>query len=266
MSTTAANSNLPKFADFPDPRPAAATKKQDNPGGLSIDAILQRTHPKKRPSNSLIDLGVEECFASLEAEEDALRAREREVAKQRAEADERVRVVRETEILLEAREKILDDREQVLAKRLASSSSDASASIAALDKSLHETRDSLGEANNALVEKEQVIAALRREMEELKAAAAATPAAADEDRPLDYDDITHKSLADQVAFLREREAFIEQSENTLFDKAQNLQEWETRLQQSEHDQANAAEKDEPVTLVQPEIPDEGPIDFRRAAY
>jgi hypothetical protein len=33
--------------------------------------------------------------------------------------------------------------------------------------------------------------------------------------------------------LREREAFIEESENTLFSKAQELQEWEARLQQEQ---------------------------------
>lgn len=54
-----------------------------------------------------------------------------------------------------------------------------------------------------------------------------------------YAGITDKSLAEQVAFLKEREAFIEESENKLFDKAQNLQEWETRLQQKEHDHDNA---------------------------
>lgn len=43
------------------------------------------------------------------------------------------------------------------------------------------------------------------------------------------------SLEEQVAFLRVLEAFIEQSENTLFEKAQSLQEWEMRLQQLEHD-------------------------------
>ncbi|NDV61462.1 hypothetical protein G0Q06_03260 [Puniceicoccales bacterium CK1056] len=272
MSTTAAKSNPPEFVDFPDPRPAAQKKQMNPNAGLSIDAILQRTHPTKRPGNSLIDLGVEECFASLEAEEDALRNREREVAKLRAEADERVRAVRETEILLDARERILNDREAVLAKRLASTSKDGS--IAALDESLKETRHALGEANEVIIEKDQVIAALRKEMEELKSAApvAAPSADADQDGPLSYDDVTHKSLSEQVAFLREREAFIEQSENTLFDKAQTLQEWETRLQQEEHDQDNAPEADNtssaPARIQPNPVADtsDGPIDFKRAAY
>lgn len=272
MSLTAAQSTPPEQADFPDPRPnfpdprpQAAKKKLGQDAGLSIDAIIQRTHPKKRPANSLIDLGVEECFASLEAEEGVLREREREVARLRAEADERVRVVRETEILLDAREKILNDRESILAKRLANTSSDVS--IAALDQSLKETRNALEEANKAMAEKEQVIAALRREMEELKATGPTSSAAEDDgDRPLGYDDITHKSLAEQVAFLREREAFIEQSENTLFDKAQTLQEWETRLQQSEHDQASSAPVDNQREAFPLESDVDGPIDFKRAAY
>jgi hypothetical protein len=234
MSSTAADP--PPFIDFPDPRPSASKPKAD--AGLSIDAILQRTHPSKRPANSLIDLGVQECFDSLEAEEGALRERERETARLRADTLERERVVRETELLLGARERLLDDREKVLAARLANP---ADQNVAALDKSLKDTRDALFRANESVNEKERIIAALRAEMEELRAARPASAESASADAPTTYADITHKSLAEQVAFLKEREAFIEQSENTLFDKAQTLQEWETRLQQSEHDQANASQ-------------------------
>jgi hypothetical protein len=261
MSTTAATQ--PETVDFPDPRPAATRTRLNPNAGLSIDAILQRTHPSKRPANSLIDLGVEECFASLEAEEDSLRERVRELARLRAETDERVRAVRETEILLGARERLIENREAVVTARLATSSADQG--ITALDKSLRDTREALEDSNQVISEKEQIIAALRKEMEELKSAASAAKPAPDQDKPLSYDDITHKSLSEQVAFLREREAFIEQSENTLFDKAQHLQEWETRLEQAQHDHVSAAPA-EMAEEEEQELDSSGPIDFRRAAY
>lgn len=224
-----------QFGNFPDPRPGHKRPKLE--GKPSVDAILQRTNPSERPASDLVYLGVEDCFATLEAEEFAFKEKEREMARLRAETEERIRVVKETEILLEAREKLLDDREEMLAGRMNHHSSEGES--AALDKSLKDTRQALNFANKSIAEKETIIAALRAELEQLKAARP-IPASGGADSALNsYHDITHKSLAEQVAFLREREAFIEQSENTLFDTAQNLQEWEARLEQREHDQEQA---------------------------
>jgi chromosome segregation ATPase len=218
---------LPTYANFPDPRPAVRRPR------LQVESIIERTDPNQRSVQSLVYLGVEDCFATLEAEENALQQREQDLAKIRAETFERIRVVRETEILLDAREKLLDDREALLAERMSGSSPDKG--LAALDRSLKETRQALKQANDAVKEREEIIAQLRAEMEELKAISTRVAPAAAGESPMSYDKVTHKSLSDQVAFLKEREAFIEESENTLFDKAQHLQEWETRLQQQEHD-------------------------------
>jgi hypothetical protein len=237
-TTTEETTALPKFADFPDPRPAY--RKPILKSKISVDAILQRTNPAQRPANSLAYLDVGDCFASLEEEENELREKERELVKLNAETNERIRVVRETEILLDAREKLLDDRESVLAQRLSGTGEDSA--LAALEHSLAESRRALVQANQSIAEKEEIIASLRAEIEALKAAAPAPCAiasdTAEDSGEAPYGGISHKSLAEQVAFLREREAFIEQSENVLFDKAQHLQEWETRLQQREHDHAS----------------------------
>ena len=226
----------PENPNFPDPRPKNKRPKLE--AGLSIDAILQRTNPARKPSERLADLGIEDCFASLESEDAALREEERRLARLRAETFERIRVVRESEVLIEAREKVLDEREAVLAKRLASTLPDQN--LAELDNALKAARLSLREANQSLSEKEKLIASLQSEIEELKAARPTTELTEEDDDSISYEQVTHRSLAEQVAFLKEREAFIEQSENTLFDKAQHLQEWEIRLQQMEHDQSSSS--------------------------
>lgn len=224
--------SLPTYANFPDPRPAVRKPR------LAVDSIIERTDPAQRSTQqsvqSLVYLGVEDCFATLEAEEDALKEREQDLSQLRAETYERIRVVRETEILLEAREKLLDDRESLLLERFSGTSPDKG--MAALENSLKETQQALRQANESAAAKEEIIAELRAEMQELKAISTRITASASEESPISYEQVTHKSLSEQVAFLKEREAFIEESENTLFDKAQHLQEWETHLQQQEHDQ------------------------------
>ena len=87
----------------------------------------------------------------------------------------------------------------------------------------------LGQMNSELDEMRETVIRQKAEIEELKSAS--TDA---------YAVVTDKSLEEQVAFLQERETFIEQSENVLFDKAQHLQEWEARLEQAERGQASTA--------------------------
>lgn len=232
MTNTARNSSPP---DFPDPRKEHQRSLSLKPK-VSVDTILKRTDPEKKSVSSLVYLGVEDYFGSLEAEENALREREREVARVRAETYERIRAVKETELLLTAREKVLDDREAMLDARLEAEKPDDR--IAVLEQSLRTTRVNLKEANASLQERDKLIAELREEMKDLKAQLEARPeaaAASPENGGMSYAQVSHRSLADQVEFLQERENFIEESENTLFEKAQNLQEWETRLQQIEHD-------------------------------
>lgn len=236
--TDRVHNSLPKPPDFPDPRTEHQRSLSLKPK-VSVDTILKRTDPDKRSVSSLVYLGVEDYFGSLEAEETALREREREVARVRAETYERIRAVKETELLLAARDKVLDEREAMLDARMEAEKPDER--VAVLEQSLRATRVNLKEATTALEGRDKLIAELREEMKDLKAQLEArpeAPATAGESAEISYAQVTHRSLADQVEFLQEREAFIEESENTLFEKAQNLQEWETRLQQIEHDLGN----------------------------
>ncbi|HSH09910.1 MAG TPA: hypothetical protein VK995_05950 [Oceanipulchritudo sp.] len=231
---------LVEFPNFPPPE-----RKARITAGPSIDNILRRMNPAKSvdnpfnpfsPVSPAVKIETEASSTSLEQEREELREQQREFAAIKAESLERIRVARELETLLAARERLLDDREAMLSSRIVEDLPNQG--VFSLQKSLNQTRQALNQASQSLAEKDVLISGLRAEIENLKAARSnskAGPAG-----PVDgYEDVTHESLAEQVAFLKEREAFIEESENVLFDKAQHLQEWETRLQQSEHDQVNA---------------------------
>ena len=138
---------------------------------------------------------IDNRMDSVELAEEELREKQREFARVQADAMERLRAAKELEILLASRESLLDDRESMLAER-------ESMVAAREDRSLNrKPREESGEGAPAPIQQ--------------------------------LDGVTHPTLQEQVAFLREREAFIEESENVLFNKAQELQEWETRLQQME---------------------------------
>jgi archaellum component FlaC len=237
--------DLPGNPNFPDPRFEKPDKRKSlrlRPS--SIDAMIREgaIEEVEEPGSGI---QYDDRAAALRDEAEALQKKEKEHAQLLAETLERVRIVRETEILLTSRERLLDKREAILSARVSSRSSDAD--IEALEQSLEETRNTLATANKVLDEKEEVITGLREEIAELESTLdqvtspdqATTPVQEANTKPSDYDSITDMSLQEQVAFLKEREAFIEQSENVLFDKAQNLQEWETRLQQIQHDQVKA---------------------------
>lgn len=242
---SASSTELPIHPNFPDPRlePKMARRKSLSLRMKSVDAMLKEEATGEDVSNELSDMQFDDRAAALREEADALQQKEKENAKLLAETLERVRIVRETEILLANRERLLDKREAVLSAKVSNRSSDAN--IEALEQTLEETRNNLAAVNKVCEEKEQVISKLHEEIAELEDTLdqATTPGQEmvpqQPQKPSDYDSITHETLQEQVAFLKEREAFIEQSENVLFDKAQNLQEWETRLQQVQHDQVKA---------------------------
>lgn len=227
MST--ATDQLPEICNFPPPE--QLRRKNGNRPGLSIDAIIQRTRHSGTQAGNLIDFGEKERLASLEEAEIEFHEKESHLAQTRAELAERERVVNETEILLAARERLLDDREALL------QNVSVDGDTLLLQKNLRDAREALELANRNLAGKDQTIASLRARIEDLKARNEEHAESTEAARPESLEQVSHPSLAEQVAFLREREAFIEASENTLFDKAQSLQEWETRLQQSEHDQS-----------------------------
>jgi len=230
---------VPEVVDFPDPRP----KMVEARAGLSlrrpsIDTIIQQMDPAKLKPSGSTDGDIEELNINIEQEESELRSKQREVARLQAESMERIRIARELELLLAARESVLDNRELLLSSRLVESVPDQK--ITLLEKSLNDSRKALSQANHALADMEGTISGLRAEIENIKTISL-EPEQESQPVPVDrYAGITDQSLADQVAFLQEREAFIEESENVLFDKAQHLQEWETRLEQQEHDGMNTA--------------------------
>ncbi|MEX0330614.1 MAG: hypothetical protein AB3N64_04250 [Puniceicoccaceae bacterium] len=225
-----------KFPDprtFPDPRKGLEQRKKRKRISLprpSIDTILKRTDPTKVNAVEDADPTQIDCFMGEEPGEAEIIAETDKIARLKEESLERIRAARELEVLLETREKQLDQRETEINSRLAENVSHH----LGLDKPQPPivVQQELQEARQLMAEKEELIASLRAEIEQLKEAAAQSDGQDDDG----YEAVTDLSLEEQVAFLREREAFIEQSENVLFDKAQQLQEWEASLEQVEHDQ------------------------------
>jgi hypothetical protein len=207
---------------------SAPTHAARNAHPLSVDAILKRTRPERRHHRNLIPFDKQQQTeaASTESEPDPtthLHEQQQHLFQLRASLAERERAINESELLMAARERLLDNREQMLQTQLAATNENDRASL--LQRSLDETRQALTLANQAITEKDQQIADLQQQIAQ---SPPHNPAAPD---PLLA--ITDSSMEDQLALLREREAFIEESENTLFAKAQELQEWETRLQQEQ---------------------------------
>lgn len=199
---------------------------KDHP--LSVDAILKRTRPERRNHRNLIPFEQQQQTEACptESEPDSitqLHEQQQHLFQLRASLAERERAINESELLMAARERLLDNREQMLQTQLAATNENDRASL--LQRSLDETRQALTLANQAIAEKDQQITNLQQQIAQ---SPSRTPAAPDPLLP-----VTDSSMEDQLALLREREAFIEESENTLFAKAQELQEWETRLQQEQ---------------------------------
>lgn len=206
-------------------QPESAPAKQDKE--ISLASILQKTDPTTRASSSFTKTieaaeSPSESVSAADAKLMELAQLQRDLTTQRAELAERERAHRETEMLLSARQRLLDQRQAVIAATVSSNP----AALRALESQLNEFREALEAAQRDLAAKDAEVQALQT--------------AAIGEEPLagitSLDQITAPELSEQVAFLREREAFIEASENTLFEKAQSLQEWETRLEQAAHDQ------------------------------
>jgi hypothetical protein len=234
----------PRIPDFPDPRkpdfpdPRKREKKLSLPRP-SIDSILQRTNPAQEKRRLVLpaEANKKEEIVMIDKDdpdESEVWKAQQEAARLKAESLDRMRIARELEVLLEAREKHLDKREAQLSTRVDEAIPDRN--IAAHEQSLEETRRALSQANLSLEEMQSVIAEQRNELEQLKSSP--EPDTSDASDAL-YATVTDKSLEEQVALLQEREAFIEQSENVLFDKAQHLQEWEARLEQKDQEREYA---------------------------
>ena len=178
------------------------------PAKPSVDRTLRKQPPSGAAANSQPLTGFEDYRSQIEQDEEELREKQREFAQLKAETLERIRAAKELEILLNAREQLLDEREA----------------------SFKEIREQVDQVNRQLRQKEETIAQLRDEMDALKQGQAQAGPAGSETAVAGNDTASSDSLAEQAALLKEREAY----------KAQQLQEWETRLQQREHDLDNAA--------------------------
>lgn len=198
---------------------------------LSLDKILQKTDPGNRTAGSIAENALSEEIRALDKAAAELASQRRSFAADQAALAERERACREMEMLQAARKRLLDQRHAVLNACTPADTPAQQARLRDLEAMLDRTRAELDAANTALAERDQKIAELLNRISAIEA----LPDNSADQQAENTDAISHPSLQDQVAFLREREAFIEQSENTLFEKAQHLQEWESRLQQIEHD-------------------------------
>lgn len=244
---------LPEVVNFPDPRlqhkkislpkpsidQILRLRRQGADGTPRIKLVLPseqapRSREVKPPPGALIDDRAD----TIERQEEELREKQREFSRVQAETLERLRAAKELEILLASRENLLNEREALLDSRLADPS--GRGEITSLQKSLEETRNKLSAALKQLDERNAAFTALEGQLQQVRLQAQGTDSSGSGTGFSTLSDVSHPSLEEQVAFLREREAFIEESENVLFNKAQELQEWETRLQQMEHDQGAAA--------------------------
>lgn len=220
----------PEVVNFPDPRPQRQRIALKKP---SIDNILSRMSRSDAPVNVIEEEPVNPEPVEMEPIAETPPGEQPDFARLQAETNERIRVARELELLLSARENLLENREALLSRRQSGGEPPAD-ELSSLEESLTETQRTLKHASQTLADMEGTIASLRSEVDNLKRAGSEVELAPSE--PVNsYDAVRDPSLADQVAFLKEREAFVEESENTLFEKAQELQEWETRLEQQEHD-------------------------------
>ncbi len=230
----------PELIDFPDPRQAPPKRKEKiSMPRQPVESVLKQISKgisntptnQDKPENN--DDTPVDPDAGEEDEKEELRKQRREVARIQSESMERMRVARELEVLLNAREKVLDNREALLSADKTDHLTQSD--LSALEGSLKEIRKVMDTANQSLTQMENLLSARRASLENASKGTG-DEATAGKGKPLSgYSDITHDSLAEQVAFLQEREAYVEKSENILFEKAQQLQEWETRLEQMEHD-------------------------------
>lgn len=236
-----------ELVDFPDPRMVTPRRRDrislQKPPVESILKQMTRGEeilpPPNKPQGKDEDPeDPDDPEAMEEAEKEEFRKQRREVARMHSESMERMRVARELEVLLEAREKVLDNREALLKAQNPEYLQDGD--ITAMERSLKDIRKVMEAATQSLTQMEGILSSRRAKLDSAKQSGTGQYGAGK--KISGYGDLTDASLADQIAFLQEREAYVEESENVLFEKAQHLQEWQTRLEQMEHDNASAAKR------------------------
>lgn len=201
----------------------------------SIDAIISRTRPVVDRSFNRQRSQLVAREEAVQAAEQVLETRRRELRELEIHLHEKERELLEWDRLVEVRERNLRKREKQLLDGLDEPAAASSGSI--------RERDELGRARAALQQREEELRVLSercarraRELDqreaELSARATSPTAAGAADRPSENTlrDWEHQ-LAQKEAMLKEREAFVEKSENVLFERAQELQILEAELEQ-----------------------------------
>ena len=204
----------------------------------SIDSILNRTREAR-------DRWTERQEAAMKAREAAVREQEREIERRLEEILAREtaliegeRELRETDMLLKARETVVTQREKRLkasgGTRPGAPNPEHEAKAKTLEHweaDLRTQAEELERYEKALAarEAEQMVSSLGAEGPPSGAASIAPVQAGETARAAEAWTDRARELDEREALLAERERFIEESENTLFAKAQELQELEVEF-------------------------------------
>jgi chromosome segregation ATPase len=212
---------------------SAETSSDDLP---SIDAIITRTRPVVDRSFHRQQEELIEREAAVDAAEQALDSRRREIRELEIHLQEKERELLEWDRLVEVREQTLRKREQNLATNLSEASLLPSADTANEREELVRVRAALQRREEELRVLAERCARRSKELDQREAqldrrvASApqkAAPAPPSKNTLSDWE----LQLSQKEAMLKEREAFVEKSENVLFERAQELQILEAEIEQ-----------------------------------
>ncbi len=204
-------------------------EEDDDSGVPSIDAILARARPRvdkalRRRESEVVERERALLEAEKRAQEESRALREREIT-----LNERERECSEREMLLDIRENNVAMRESLLANDGESDSPENGSASA-----LRRYEDLRAKLESQERELRRLSEQLDRREEELrrreKTFESAEAGGNVQSNPADPDAAARlRELEEREKMLAEREAFIEQSENVLFNRAQELQELEAQL-------------------------------------
>ncbi len=217
LATALPRSSALKLTDIVAQTEASAVKQTAAPA-IALPPGSESPPPPQPP----VDL--EQREAQLAQAEEQLALREHSLREREATLAEREREAYENLKLSEAREQHLARCEALLANH-----AEGLSEAAAWERTRRELENLAAELQHVQGEARghrERAQALEAELGELRAEHARTTS----QRQTQEGAATPAQIAEKARLLAEREAFIEESENTLFHKAQELQELETHLQ------------------------------------
>lgn len=212
------------------------SRPEDDPAVPSIDAILTRARPRVDRALRRREIEIIEREQALREGEKEFQQALRESRERTIALNERERECSEREMLLEIRENNVSLRESLLTPGTGEpteSGEPPRKRYEELCRKLEDREAWLRARADEVDRKERELAERAKALDtDAKARAAGaskeTPSAPDLAKRLD-------EIVDRERMLEEREAFIEQSENVLFNRAQELQELEAQLGQMADD-------------------------------